>query len=90
MPHFDGNGSVPGAGRALASNPLATLILAWTASRVLLLFGAPSSRREPGFGKNDSINISAAAAKIWNNAMAEVVVEAREERPKVLLEAPAC
>ena len=27
-------------------------------------------------------------AKIWNNAIAEVVVEAREERPHVLLESP--
>jgi integrase len=33
---------------------------------------------------------SRAAAKIWNNAIAEVVVGAREERPQALLEAPAC
>ena len=33
---------------------------------------------------------SRAAAKVWNNAIAEVVIEAREERPATLLEAPAC
>jgi integrase len=33
---------------------------------------------------------SRAAAKIWNTAMAEVVVEARETRARPRVDAPAC
>ena len=33
---------------------------------------------------------SRAAAKVWNNAMADTVAEAREKRPQPLVDAPAC
>jgi integrase len=33
---------------------------------------------------------SRAAAKVWNNAMADMVAEAREKRPQPLVDTPAC